>query len=221
MPATMPLLEVTDLDKTFMVDSRSVTAIDHLSLSIDEHEFVSIVGPSGCGKSTFLHIIGGFEPATAGELRLSGRPIGPPGPDRGMMFQELSLFPWLTAIENVAWPLEMAHRQGGRISRSRSSVPFRRSLSRSTQRRDETARQLGTVVCARSGNHAEGRAVRRARFPDSGIAAGGAAVDLATRPQDRAVRHPRHRRGDLSGNASDRVYGASRPRQGRHPPSQP
>src|SRR6266478_2575531 len=48
-----------------------------------------------------------LEPATAGELRLSGRPIGPPGPDRGMMFQELSLFPWLTAIENVAWPLEM------------------------------------------------------------------------------------------------------------------
>ena len=107
MPATTPLLEVTDLDKTVPVDSRSVTAIDHLSLSIDEHEFVSIVGPSGCGKSTFLHIIGGFEPASAGELRLSGRPIGPPGPDRGMMFQELSLFPWLTAIENVAWPLEM------------------------------------------------------------------------------------------------------------------
>ena len=103
----MPLLEVTDLDKTFTVDSRSVVAIDHLSLSIDEHEFVSIVGPSGCGKSTFLHIVGGFEPATGGDLRLNGKPIGPPGPDRGMMFQELSLFPWLTAIENVAWPLEM------------------------------------------------------------------------------------------------------------------
>src|ERR1700746_2399678 len=76
MPATMPLLEVTDLDKTFMVDSRSVSAIDHLSLSIDEHEFVSIVGPSGCGKSTFLHIIGGFEPASAGGLGLGGRPSG-------------------------------------------------------------------------------------------------------------------------------------------------
>jgi len=103
----MPLLEVTDLDKTFTVDNRGVTAIDRLSLSIDEHEFVSIVGPSGCGKSTFLHILGGFEPASGGDLRLNGRPIGPPGPDRGMMFQELSLFPWLTAIENVAWPLEM------------------------------------------------------------------------------------------------------------------
>jgi NitT/TauT family transport system ATP-binding protein len=103
----MPLLEVRNLDKAFAADGGDVAAIDKLSLSIDEHEFVSIVGPSGCGKSTFLHIVGGFEPSTGGELLLNGRPIGPPGPDRGMMFQDLSLFPWLTAIDNVAWPLEM------------------------------------------------------------------------------------------------------------------
>src|SRR5215470_714693 len=107
MRRAMPLLEVKNLDKAFAGDSRTVTAIDKLSLSIEGHEFVSIVGPSGCGKSTFLHIVGGFEPATGGEVRLNGKPIGPPGPDRGMMFQDLSLFPWLTAIENVAWPLEM------------------------------------------------------------------------------------------------------------------
>jgi len=103
----MPLLEVSNLDKAFAGDGRIVTAIDKLSLAVEEHEFISIVGPSGCGKSTFLHIVGGFEPATGGEVRLNGQPIGPPGPDRGMMFQDLSLFPWLTAIANVAWPLEM------------------------------------------------------------------------------------------------------------------
>jgi NitT/TauT family transport system ATP-binding protein len=103
----MPLLEVNNLDKAFVGDGQTVTAIDKLTLSIEEHEFVSIVGPSGCGKSTFLHIVGGFEAATGGGLSLNSRPIGPPGPDRGMMFQDLSLFPWLTAIENVAWPLEM------------------------------------------------------------------------------------------------------------------
>src|SRR5215467_947861 len=103
----MPLLEVTNLDKTFALGQQTVIAIDKLSLSIEDHEFVSLVGPSGCGKSTFLHIVGGFEAATAGELRLNGAPVGPPGPDRGMMFQDLSLFPWLTALENVAWPLEM------------------------------------------------------------------------------------------------------------------
>ena len=103
----MALLEVKDLDKTFTAGDTPITAIDKLSFSIEEREFVSIVGPSGCGKSTFLHIVGGFEPSSGGEIRLAGRPIGRPGPDRGMMFQDLSLFPWLTALENVCWPLEM------------------------------------------------------------------------------------------------------------------
>jgi NitT/TauT family transport system ATP-binding protein len=103
----MALLEVKDLDKTFIAGDTPVAAIDKLNLSIEQHEFVSIVGPSGCGKSTFLHIVGGFEPASGGAVMLDGRPVGRPGPDRGMMFQDLSLFPWLTAIENVCWPLEM------------------------------------------------------------------------------------------------------------------
>ena len=159
----MPLLEVKNLDKAFVNDGRTITAIDQLSLSIEEHEFVSIVGPSGCGKSTFLHIVGGFEPATAGELRLNGRPIGPPGPDRGMMFQDLSLFPWLTAIENVAWPLEMkglakAERltKAARVSRPRSSVSLRRPLSRPVERRHETKGGARAVVRARSRGHADG-----------------------------------------------------------------
>src|SRR3974390_228599 len=80
----MPLLEVSDLDKTFMTDGGAITALDRLSFSVNEHEFVSIVGPSGCGKSTFLHIVGGFEPATGGGVRLNGPPVGAPGPDRGM-----------------------------------------------------------------------------------------------------------------------------------------
>jgi NitT/TauT family transport system ATP-binding protein len=101
------LLEVVDLEKKFTLDSRVVTAIERLSLSIEPQEFVAILGPSGCGKSTFLHIVGGFEPSTGGEIRLNGRRVGPPAPDRGMMFQDLSLFPWLTAVDNVAWPLRM------------------------------------------------------------------------------------------------------------------
>jgi NitT/TauT family transport system ATP-binding protein len=103
----MALLQVKDLDKTFITGDKPISAIEKLNLSIDEHEFVSIVGPSGCGKSTFLHIVGGFEPASGGAVTLEGRPVGRPGPDRGMMFQDHSLFPWLTAIANVAWPLEM------------------------------------------------------------------------------------------------------------------
>jgi NitT/TauT family transport system ATP-binding protein len=103
----MALLEVKDLEKSFTATDKPIFAIDKLSFSVEEGEFVSIVGPSGCGKSTFLHIVGGFESKTGGEVYLNGRPVGRPAPDRGMMFQDLSLFPWLTAIENVCWPLEM------------------------------------------------------------------------------------------------------------------
>jgi len=103
----MALLEVKNLDKTFTTADQPVAAIDKLSLSIEANEFVAIVGPSGCGKSTLLHIVGGFERPDGGAVLLDGRPVGRPGPDRGMMFQEHTLFPWLTALGNVAWPLEM------------------------------------------------------------------------------------------------------------------
>jgi NitT/TauT family transport system ATP-binding protein len=103
----MPLLDIRSLDKSFTADNKEITVLDCLSLSIEDRDFVSIVGPTGCGKSTFLHIVGGFESKTGGEVRLNGRPLGAPGPDRGMMFQDHSLFPWLTALENVCWPLEM------------------------------------------------------------------------------------------------------------------
>jgi NitT/TauT family transport system ATP-binding protein len=103
----MAFLEVKDLNKSFTTTDKPILAIDKLSFSVEEGEFVSIVGPSGCGKSTFLHIVGGFEPIGSGDVMLKGHPVGRPAPDRGMMFQDLSLFPWLTAIENVCWPLEM------------------------------------------------------------------------------------------------------------------
>jgi NitT/TauT family transport system ATP-binding protein len=74
---------------------------------VRDGEFVAIVGPSGCGKSTFLHMLGGFEPATAGSMRLDGTPIAGPGPDRGMLFQEYALYPWRTVLGNVLWPLEV------------------------------------------------------------------------------------------------------------------
>src|SRR6185295_14655677 len=72
-----------------------------------EGEFITIIGPSGCGKSTFLHIMGGFIKAEAGRIEVYGREVSDPGPDRGMMFQEFSLFPWKTVAGNIAWGLEV------------------------------------------------------------------------------------------------------------------
>jgi NitT/TauT family transport system ATP-binding protein len=103
----MALLEVKNLDKSFVTADQKVAAIDQLTIAIEDNEFVAIVGPSGCGKSTFLHIVGGFEHPDGGAVLLDGRPVGRPGPERGMMFQDHTLFPWLTALANVAWPLQM------------------------------------------------------------------------------------------------------------------
>jgi NitT/TauT family transport system ATP-binding protein len=68
------------------------------------------VGPSGCGKTTFLHMVGGFEPVSAGTLRVRSAPVTGPGPDRGIIFQEFALFPWRTVADNVAWALEIQGR---------------------------------------------------------------------------------------------------------------
>jgi NitT/TauT family transport system ATP-binding protein len=81
-------------------------AIDSLSTTVEDGEFVSIVGPSGCGKSTFLKIVDGLVQATRGELRLDGRAIAGPGLDRAMVFQDASLFPWYTVLRNVSYGLE-------------------------------------------------------------------------------------------------------------------
>jgi NitT/TauT family transport system ATP-binding protein len=106
----MAVVEVEHLGKLFVRGNNRVEAIRDLSLRVGDGEFVTIVGPSGCGKSTFLHILGGFVPRDGGTMRLDGRDVDGPGPDRGMMFQDLALFPWRTVAGNVGWALEVQGR---------------------------------------------------------------------------------------------------------------
>jgi NitT/TauT family transport system ATP-binding protein len=102
-----PIIAVRGLTKIFSRDGNSVEAIKGFDLTVQEGEFVSIVGPSGCGKSTFLHMLGGFERGDGGDMLIRGRPVAGPGPDRGMVFQESALYPWLTVVQNITWPLEI------------------------------------------------------------------------------------------------------------------
>ena len=110
------VLQLRGLGKTYAGGKgRSETvALDNVDLTIGEGEFLSIVGASGCGKSTLLRIVAGLERQSSGELLLDGTPITRPGRDRGMVFQQYTLFPWLTALENI----EFALRDSGRRERS-------------------------------------------------------------------------------------------------------
>lgn len=102
-----PRIVARGLHKEFVDIARQqkVNALAGIDLEIGGDEFLIILGPSGCGKSTLLNIIAGFDEATAGEIRLDGKAIRDPGPDRGVVFQEYALFPWLTVTQNVEFGL--------------------------------------------------------------------------------------------------------------------
>ena len=96
--------------------------VDGIDLEIRQGEFVSIIGPSGCGKTTLLNIVGGFVKPTRGQVLLDGEPIAGPGPDRGVIFQEYGVFPWLTVRGNIEFGLRLrASRVLGARSAPRSS----------------------------------------------------------------------------------------------------
>jgi NitT/TauT family transport system ATP-binding protein len=99
-------LEATGVRKGYSKDGQSLEVLNVERFSVREGEFITVIGPSGCGKSTFLHIIGGFIKSEGGSIRVGGREVNGPGPDRGMMFQEFALFPWRSVAGNVAWGLE-------------------------------------------------------------------------------------------------------------------
>lgn len=93
------------VSKTFLPKrgGNQVLAVNNVTLEIGDKAFVCLVGPSGCGKSTLLNLLAGFERPDSGEVLLNGEPIRAPGPDRGMVFQENALFPWLTVLGNVSY----------------------------------------------------------------------------------------------------------------------
>jgi NitT/TauT family transport system ATP-binding protein len=100
------LIEVSSLSKHYEARGVAVKALDDVNFSVRRGEFVSIVGPSGCGKSTLLYIMGGFLPPDGGRVDVWGRQVDGPGLDRGVVFQEYALFPWLSVADNIAYGLK-------------------------------------------------------------------------------------------------------------------
>jgi NitT/TauT family transport system ATP-binding protein len=100
-----PKLRIAGLGKVFATRRGPVTALDGADLEIAENEFVTLVGTSGCGKSTLLSIVAGLTEPSSGVVEVDGRPVQGPGRDRGVVFQQYTLFPWLSARKNVEFAL--------------------------------------------------------------------------------------------------------------------
>jgi NitT/TauT family transport system ATP-binding protein len=105
------LLEVQDISKLYGADGRLVEALKPTSFKVESGDFVTLIGPSGCGKTTMLFILAGLEPPSGGYIFIGGRQAVGPGASRGMVFQNYTLYPWLTVAENILFSSTlMAHR---------------------------------------------------------------------------------------------------------------
>ena len=105
-------IDFQNVSVRFPTPRGEMRVVDDVSYQIHDREFVSVIGPSGCGKTTMMNIVAGFMLPTAGRVTLDGEPISGPGPDRGVIFQEYGVFPWLSVKENIAFGLNLkANRQ--------------------------------------------------------------------------------------------------------------
>ena len=115
MENTKVTLKLENVSKSFAkIETDEVThALTSVTTTMESGEFISLVGPSGCGKSTMLRLIAGLITPTTGKLTVNGEEIDKPAPDRGMMFQKATLFPWLTVKDNIAFSLKMQGKLKG------------------------------------------------------------------------------------------------------------
>lgn len=105
---THPRIQVQNVTKTFELKGEEFVALGGVSLDVADNEFITVVGPSGCGKSTLMNVLAGLETPTSGVALVDGKPVTGPGPDRGVIFQQYALFPWLTVRKNVEFGLKTA-----------------------------------------------------------------------------------------------------------------
>jgi NitT/TauT family transport system ATP-binding protein len=109
-------IQIKGVSKVFDSSGRDVVALQDINLEIPRGQFTCLLGPSGCGKSTLLNAVAGFAAPSAGSIVADGREVTGPGPERGMVFQEYALFPWMTVEQNVGFGLEIKGMAKGEIA---------------------------------------------------------------------------------------------------------
>jgi NitT/TauT family transport system ATP-binding protein len=146
-------IRLRELDIYFGEGRTAVQALRHIDLRVGAGELVSVLGPSGCGKSTIIGAIAGFTRPSSGTLEVDDKPVEAPGPERGVVFQQHTLFPWKTVLENVAFGLKMqrigkqertraAREMLAHVNLSEFSEHYPRQLSGGMQQRVNLARVL-------------------------------------------------------------------------------
>jgi NitT/TauT family transport system ATP-binding protein len=106
-PSSATIVRLNKVGKTYRSDGRTLDVLRNVSIGVPERQFISILGPSGCGKSTLLMMLAGLEPISAGTIEIAGQPVRMPRRDVGIIFQDPTLLPWKSALENVLFPIEI------------------------------------------------------------------------------------------------------------------
>jgi len=164
----MSHISIHDVGKVFHSGGQEVCALEAIDLEIRQGEFVCLLGPSGCGKSTLLNAVAGFSPPTTGTITVDGSIITDPGPDRGMVFQEYALFPWMTVEQNIAFGLQIKKvAKHDPMCAAEGAIIFIERVSAALEQVDSSSGAIGSAV-----NHA---------VADLAEIIGGAQVDGSTR----------------------------------------
>ncbi len=123
-----PRIRFDHVSAEFATATGTLTVVDDVSFEIANGEFVSIIGPSGCGKTTMMSMVAGFVKPSKGAVLLDGRPVAGPGPERGVIFQEYGVFPWLTVERNIAFGLTLAANRVGEEERREICARYMRLM---------------------------------------------------------------------------------------------
>src|ERR1035437_4268682 len=212
-------VQVSGVGQIYKTSGQDVVAVSDVSLEVKPGRFVVLVGPSGCGKSTLLMMMAGLRRQTSGTILISGAPIDVPDPNRvGVVFQEPSLFPWLTAEENVEFPLTLRgvakKERRAKAEEALELVGLDGFGKRHPHELTGGMKQrvsIGPGLVAGPAGAADGRAFRGARRTDAHDHGRRAAADLGCDRQDGSLCHAQPDRGGLSRRRSRGDVGASGP----------
>ena len=143
------VFEINNVQKVYRVKGGAdVHALNGVNLTVSENEFICVVGPSGCGKTTLLNIIAGLETVDSGEVTIEGQRIIGPGPDRAVIFQKYALYPWMTVLKNVMFPLKFQrkHIVSEKKDASGKSVKVIKDVRYTKKEKEEIARKYIKMV---------------------------------------------------------------------------